>query len=164
MAGSSKRQRFTATIYKVGINRCVDVPERVTAVLGAGRAVPVLARVKQRSVRTNLVPRGGGLHRLFLDTEMRRAAGADAGDRVTVELELDERSRKAKLPPDVARALRSTKGGRAAFAELTQNQQREFLSYIEQAKKKETRERRIDQGVELILGMSARKRRKRSRP
>jgi hypothetical protein len=152
-----KEQRFSAEIYKVGINRCVDVPDRVGKALGSRHYVPVLATVKGKSVRTNLVPRGGGRYRLFLDGAVRKAAGADAGDRVSVTLKPDKASRSEPVPGDVAKALRRTKGARTAFEGLTDNKRREFLRYISNAKRAETRARRIGKGVELLLEMVARK-------
>jgi hypothetical protein len=153
-----KQQRFLAEIYKVGINRCVDVPDRVGEAFGSSRRyVPVVATVKGHSVCTNLVPRGGGRYRLFLDGAARRAAGADAGDRVSVTLRPDRGSREVSVPEDLAKALRRTKGARSAFDGLTVNQRREFLRYISKAKRAETRSRHIEKGIGLLLEMAVRK-------
>ncbi|UCC73809.1 MAG: DUF1905 domain-containing protein [Gemmatimonadota bacterium] len=164
MASSGEEHRFSAEIYKVGVNRCVDVPERVAKAFGSRRYVPVLATVRGHSVRTNLVPGGGGRYRLFLDGEIRRAARADTGDRVSVTLKFDRGPREVSVPEDVAKALRRAKGARAAFDELTLNQRREFLRYVLKAKKPETRARRVEQGIPLLLEMAARKGSKRRTP
>ena len=100
MTSKSKTHRFLATIYKIWMMRHVDVPEEVSALLtkahvGAGtgqrstaskpRYIPVVAIVNGRSVRTTLVPAGAGRYRLQLNTALRKAADADAGDVVSVE-------------------------------------------------------------------------------
>ncbi len=143
MASYSKAQRFSAALYKVGINRCVDVPEGVGSAFGQRRCVPVVATVGGHSVRTNLVPRGGGRYRLFLNGKVREAAGVDADDRVSLTLRLDRKSREIPIPKDVAKALSSIKDGRAAFEKMTLCQRREMLRCVLKAKKPATRERRI---------------------
>lgn len=157
MVSSDKPQQFSATLYKVGINRCVDVPENVGNAFRRRRYVPVVATVKGHSIRTTLVPRSGGRYRLFLNDQIRKAAGVDAGDEVSIVLRIDRESREIPVPRDLAKALSRTKGGRAAFDMLTPLQKRAFLQYILKAKKPETRERRIREGIELLLEKAARK-------
>jgi uncharacterized protein DUF1905 len=96
----TRSHRFLATIYKIWIIRHVTVPEDVVAPLmremhtadrSAGRVatrgkgaapkhIPVVATVNRVSVQTTLVPAGDGKYRLALNTELRRAGGADTGD------------------------------------------------------------------------------------
>ncbi len=160
MASQRKAQRFSATLYKVGVNRCVDVPERVGKALGKERYVPVVATVKGHSVRTTLVPAGAGRYRLFLTGEVRKAAGVKDGEVVSLLVEPDKESRELPVPKDLAHALKSTKGGRAAFDSLTPIQRGAFVQSIVDAKKPETRRQRIKKGIGLLLEMAARKSRK----
>ena len=103
------------------------------------------------------MPAGGGRYRLFLNGEICNAAGIDTGDKVGLLLRIDRDSREIPIPKDLAKALRSTKGGRGAFELLTSCQRREFVRGVLKAKKPETRERRIKKGVEPLLEMAARK-------
>ncbi len=156
MSGSSERYRFSATLYKIGVNRCVDVPERVGKAFGGKRYVPVVAAVRGHPARTTPVPAGGGRYRLFLSGDVRKAAGVDVGDRVTVMLRIDRQSRDISVPKDVAKALGSTRGGRAAFERLTPRQRQSFLAWVLDAKKPETRQRRIRKGIDILLQMASR--------
>lgn len=147
--------RFSASIYKVGINRCVDVPKRIGDALGGRRYVPVVVSIAGHSVRTTLVPGGGGRFRAFLNGTIRKAAGVDTGDRVKITLRLDSRAGERRLPADVAQALRATRGARAAFESATPGLRRALLKYVTEAKKPETRKRRLERGIEILLQEAA---------
>src|SRR5208282_1962032 len=89
MAGSPKRQRFLATIYRIWMMRYVDVPEAIGRALekasGRKKHIPVVAMANGRSVRTTLVPAGGGRYRLEFNATLRKAAHADVGEVAGVE-------------------------------------------------------------------------------
>lgn len=138
--------RFTARIHKIGINPVVDVPARISAAFGRKGYVPVLATLGKKSFPANLVPVGGGRHRLFLNLAMRQAAGRDVGHMIVVRLEPDAKSRVLKTPPDLARALR-TAGHLREFEGLTPSHRKEIIRWITQAKTAETRARRLDRAV-----------------
>jgi hypothetical protein len=98
-------QRFMARIYRIWMMRHVDVPDEIARDLlkqiaranSAGKRakaakpkyIPVVAVVGGKSTRTTLVPAGGGHYRMQINTAQRKAAGADAGDAVSVELRID---------------------------------------------------------------------------
>ncbi len=56
-------QHFTATVYTLGINPCVDVPPRVSAAFGKRGYVPVAGTLNDQPIRATLAPKGGGRHR-----------------------------------------------------------------------------------------------------
>lgn len=155
--------RFVAVIDKVGILRCVSVPEEVGARLARGRerTVPVVVTVGGQTTRTSLLPAAGGSYRLFLDRAMRKAAGADAGDPVGVTLRIDRASREMPVPEDFAAALARAPDAKGYFASGTMALRREVLRYIEQAKAATTRARRIRNCVGVLAERA--KKRKRSR-
>ena len=152
MSPTSKAQEFSATIYKIGINRCVDVPKRVSDALGKTGRVPVTGTIDGYRIRATFVPKGGGRHRLFVNGKMREAVGADTGDRVSFILRIDTRSREIAVPKDVAAAFRRVKGATAVFNGFTPSKQRGLLRWILDAKRDDTRKRRIDKVIEHIKG------------
>lgn len=81
--------RFRGLMYRIGANRCVDVPRHVSAGLGGAFRIAVRGSIGGQTFRTTLVPRGGGRHRLFLSGRAWRALGLCEGDPVSVRLELD---------------------------------------------------------------------------
>jgi len=80
-------QRFTATIFKVGINPCVDVPAGVSTALGKKGYIPVRVQLNGYSFRAGLVSLGQGRHRLYINGVMRKQASVDLGDQINVTLD-----------------------------------------------------------------------------
>src|SRR5579863_10311637 len=98
----SPTHAFSARIGRIGINFCVDVPARVSRALGRKGPVPVVGTAGGTAVlRTTLVPRGGGRHRLFLDGAARAQAGVGEGDVVAIELAADEAPCAPEVPADL---------------------------------------------------------------
>ena len=133
--------QFSASIYKIGINPVVDVPVRISRTCGRRGYVPVTVTLGGKAFPANLVPVGGGRHRLYLNLPMRRAAGRDVGDRITVRMKEDTASRVLPTPPDLARALGAS--GRSALAKATPSHRKEVIRWVLAAKAPETRARRI---------------------
>ena len=143
--------RFRAKLYAVGLNRCVDVPPGVTHALGGETHIRVKGRVGGEPFRSNLAPRGGGMHRLFVHSGIWRQLGVDVGDEVDVEIERDEDEWEITLPADLAEAMPAGSDALEAFQALTVPNRKRFIERIEQTKTPTTRKRRIEQGVQLLI-------------
>lgn len=92
---------------------------------------------------------------MVVDSEIRGNIGKSAGDAVRVTMELDASPRVVIIPDDFQRALRKNGKARAVFSKLSYSHQKECVSWIESAKKNETRERRIKKAVEMISRLKA---------
>ena len=155
----SERHRFRGQIYRVGMNYCLDVPLEVSADLvgsPASRYVGVAGEAGGERFRTRLTPRGGGAFRLFLNGEVRAAAGAGLGDTVEVELWLDEHSNEDALPDDLAVALAGVDGAPAAFAAMTEAQRSGMVAYLARARTASTRARYVGRIVDNVRDFMAR--------
>ena len=164
MASKSKPARFMATIYKIWMMRHVDVPDEIvralTKQMGKGRPagrrtkpkyIPVVAVVGRKSARTTLVPAGAGRYRMQINTAQRKAAAADAGDLVTVELQLDLASRAVPIPADLREALAGHPKARKAFKEMPPGHRRQFLMWCAKGKRPETRRKHLDRAIDHLL-------------
>ena len=176
MASNRKTRPFVATIYKIWMMRHVDVPPGIAAALiaqlrgGEGNAtrragksasqgskrarpkyVPVVANVNGCSARVTLMPAGGGRYRIQLNTALRKAARADVGDVVRVELRLDRVSREEPVPADLRLALKENPAARQAFDELTTGHRRHFIKWFDSAKGPDTRIRRLGRAIDHLL-------------
>jgi hypothetical protein len=138
---------FTARIYKLGINPCVDVPAEAAHFYKRRGFVPIIGLVNGKPYRATLVPRGEGLHRLYLNEPIREATKTDVGSDVRFELKLDRTSRVLKTPADFASALKAQPGAQTAFRQSTPSRQRELLRWITGAKRPETRHSRIQRVI-----------------
>src|SRR5271163_2215846 len=143
MTTQSKPQRFLATIYRIWMLRYVDVPEAIGRALekasGRKKHIPVVALVNGRSVRTTLVPAGGGRYRLQFNATLRKAARADVGEVAGVELKIDSEPRDLPVPPELAEALKSRPRLKREFARLPPGGRMQFLRFILKAKSPATR-------------------------
>ena len=154
-------QRFRATLYAVGINRCVDVPARVSRALGGAARIPVRGAIGAVGFESTLTPRGHGRHRLFVHSRVWRTLGVDRGAAVTVTLEPATPRPVAvpPLPPDLRGVLGRRPLAARAFSALTPTLKREVIRWLTAAKRPDTRERRLEVGLERIEERYQRQRR-----
>jgi len=80
----------------------------------------------------------------------REAAGVDGGETLEVRLDLDTDKREVKPPADFMKALKAAHPAWHRWRELSYSHQREYAEAIEEAKKPETRARRIEVAVRAI--------------
>ena len=98
--------------------------------------------------RGTLVPRKGSKYALFLNQEIRKLAGIKSGDLVEVKLEYDPESRELPTPIDLEDALSQNAEAIIGFNNFSASHKREMISWINDAKRVETREKRINKAVE----------------
>jgi hypothetical protein len=120
------------------------------AELGEGaKRFPVKATVAGHTWRGS-VARMRGEFLLGMSKAVRGAAGVEAGDEVAVELELDAEERTIEVPPALAEALAGDAAARAGFDGLAYTHRKEYARWIAEAKKEETRERRVAKALEQL--------------
>ncbi len=118
--------------------------------MGEGaKRFPVVATVNGYNWRTT-VSRMRGEFLLGLNRAVRQEAGVEAGDTVEVELELDTAPREVEVPEALANALAEDSGASAAFERLTYTHRKEYARWIDEAKRDETRQRRVTQALERL--------------
>jgi len=125
------------------------VPDAVVEGLGAGKRPAVKITVGKHTYRTTVFPRGGRFM-IPLSAEHRTAAGVTAGDEVDVTIELDSEPRVVTVPPDLAAALDAVPKARKRFDASSFSHRKEWVRSVEDAKKPETRQRRIEQAVSTL--------------
>jgi len=85
----------------------------------------------------------------------RDAASVEGDETLDVTLELDADERKVDPPADFADALRAQPPAWERWCDLSYSHQREHVEAIEEAKKPETRARRIETAVKAIAAHPA---------
>lgn len=129
--------------------------EQVDAIRGSqGRArVPLVITYRGTQYRTSVsVYRGEWM--VVVNREMREG-GLVPGHTYTVDIALDSAERTVEVPPDLDAALQAA-GLRQAFDALAYSHRREHVRAIEDAKKPETRQRRVDAAVAKVASGSGR--------
>jgi hypothetical protein len=130
-------------------DRGVAVPGDPKAEFGGARA-PVAGTVNGTPFRGRLMVYGGVTY-LGFRREIRDAAGGIGdGDEVEVEIERDDAPREVEVPDALARALAADQDARDVFEGLAFTHRKEYATWIAEAKKEETRARRVERAMAML--------------
>ena len=124
----------------------ISIPFDVQKTFGTKARVPVRGTISGYPFRSSIFPMGG-CFMMAVNREMREGAGVKAGDTVSVVMERDTEPRVITPPADLARALKANKDAKALWDKLSYTHQREHVKAIEDAKRPETRQRRIEKSI-----------------
>ena len=128
----------------------IVLPFDAQEVFGTRARVPVRGTINGYAFRGSLFPSGDGKHYMVVRKQLREAAGVRGGEMVSFRLERDEEPRVVTPPEDFARALKADKAAHELWGKLSYTHQREYAEHIEEAKRPETRQRRIGKSVKMI--------------
>jgi uncharacterized protein YdeI (YjbR/CyaY-like superfamily) len=92
----------------------------------------------------------GGESLVGLSREVREGAGVAAGDAVEVVLQLDTEPREVDVPDDLAAALLADPEVKAKFDAMAFTHRKEYARWVAEAKQEQTRQRRVQQALEMI--------------
>jgi hypothetical protein len=145
-----KKHSFKAVIQNAGGGGAfVEVPFDVEKAFGAKKPT-VRASIEGVPYRGVLTRMGGPNHILIILKGIREQIGKTFGDEIKVSVEADDEERVITVPTELKRAFRSEKEAKAAFEKLSYTHKREYVMWIEEAKKEETRQRRIAKAIEML--------------
>jgi hypothetical protein len=138
---------FKATIVR-GDGMCyIPLTFDPKAVFGKLRA-PVTVTLNGYTFRSTIAAMGGPPC-IPLRKSNREAAGLEGTETLNVRLDLDTEPRVVKPPADLVKALKAASAW-DRWQALSFTHQREHVEAIEEAKKPETRARRIDRAVQMV--------------
>lgn len=130
----------------------ITIPFDVGKTYGTRARVPVRGTLNGFPYRGSIFPMGGK-YIMVVNKELRANAKAKGGDPVSVTMERDDEPRIITPPADLARALKANKTAQAAWDKLSYTHQKEYARAVEDAKRPETRVRRIEKALtELAAG------------
>jgi len=146
-----KRQTFKAVIQNAGGSGAfVEVPFDVERTFGSKRP-KVKAMIEGVPYRELLTRMGGPNHVLIILKGIREQIGKTFGDEIKVSVELDVEERVVTVPAELKRALKENPKAKAVFEKLSFTHQKEYVTWINEAKKEETRVRRITKTMEMLV-------------
>jgi hypothetical protein len=128
----------------------LNVPTNASAKLPSRGTTMVEGTINAFPFRAALEPDGKGSHRLKVNKAMHDAAGADAGDAVTVEITRVEEESEVRLPMDLRKALAAAPEAQASWTDITPMARRDWIFSISTAKQPETRRRRIEKACDML--------------
>jgi hypothetical protein len=144
--GTTKRFRALLEKHETSAATVITIPFDVPAAFGTRARVPVRGTINNFPYRSSIVPMGGKFI-LVVNKELRAGANATAGDTVSMTLERDDEPRIITPPADLARALEANPAAQAAWDKLSYTHQKEHARAVEEAKRPDTRARRIEKAV-----------------
>ena len=142
--------RIHTTLEPFGPATAIELTDAQVDELGGGRRAAVVVRIGERTARVRLgVMDGRNL--IGLSKAVRGQLGVEIGDEVDAAIDLDTAEREVEVPDDLAAALTDA-GARAAFNALSYSRRKEVARSVSEAKRPETRERRIAAAVAEVSG------------
>ncbi len=131
------------------------VPFNVETLYSSKARVPVKGTINGYSFSSSLLPRGNGSFIMVVNQNLRNNIGLSVGDVVDVTMELDTVEREVEVPDDLAEALSRHQSATDIFSNFSYSRQKEYVDWINDARKLETRKSRVQKAV-LRIGAGKR--------
>ena len=139
---------FRTKVWQMGNNTAIQISPEIIEQLGSGRRPLVRMTLRNHTYRSAVAVMDG-MFLVSLSAENRQAAGVKGGEEVDVTIALDLEPRTVEAPPDLRAALVKAKA-LDAFNASAPSMQKEYVRQVEEAKARETRDRRIAKIVEKL--------------
>lgn len=141
--------RLTAVLEPRGPAGALVLTDEQVAELSERKAAPVRVTVGDRTARLR-VARMGGENLIGFSKAVRAELGVEIGDTLEVEIALDDAPREVEVPPELAEALAANPAARAAFDALAYSHRKEHARAVADAKRPETRARRVAAVIDAL--------------
>jgi hypothetical protein len=149
LGAAMKKFTFKATIAGADSAAYIVFPHNVEEEYGTRGRVPVKVKFDGTPYTGSLVNCGGSEHMVGVSKAIRAQISKGVGDAVEVVLWKDETERTIEIPKDL-KALLKKEGLLARIEQLSYTHKKEYVRWIEEAKKEETRQRRLAKCVEML--------------
>lgn len=127
----------------------LNPPFDVVEVFGTRARVPVRGTINGFPFRSSLMPMGG-CHGMPINQALRKGAGVEDGDTISVVMERDDAERTVEVPAILKKELAKNKTAQANWEELSFTSQKEIALSINGAKQEETRARRLAKVTDIL--------------
>ena len=145
-----KKYTFTARLETGdGGGAFVFFPYDVQAEFGTRGAVAVRATIDGVPYAGSLIKYGFPQHMLGVLKAIREQIGKGPGDAVEVVLWKDEQARVVEVPAEFAEAMNAA-AVTAIYEKLSYTHRKEYCRWISEARKEETRARRLAKAIEML--------------
>jgi Bacteriocin-protection, YdeI or OmpD-Associated/Domain of unknown function (DUF1905) len=157
MNKTASRIRFKAKLFRPAESEKGDswtfliLPKTASAKLPSRGMTAIEGTINGFRFQAILEPDGQKSHWLRVDRKLRKAAGADMRDVVTLEIVPAATELEPAVPADLGKALAAAASkARALWSDITPNARRDWIHWITSAKQPETRARRIKNACSML--------------
>jgi hypothetical protein len=141
---------FTAVIQAGrGGGAYAIVPFDVKEVFGSNKP-QVKATIEGETFVTSLMKWGMPEHFIGIPKDLRVKSGKDVGSTIKIKVEPDTTPREVIVPPDLEKAFKKDKAAKEVYETLSFTHRKEYVRWITEAKKEETRARRVEKTREML--------------
>ncbi len=146
--------RFKAVLKPdpTGVGTFIEVPRELNEKLGLKGRPKIQAVIAGHPYRGSLMPTGDGSFCLGVLKSIQESAGLKRSDTITVEIGLDTSPRLIELPEELAQLIARDKTAAATWEKLSYTNKKEMALSISEAKKPETKERRLAAAIKKLRG------------
>lgn len=148
----SKRSiRFEAALQARGGRTILRLPEAASKKLSSRGQVAVRGRFNGHRFETVIEPDGNFGHWMRVDGRLQKAAGANPGDKATVEVEPTKEWPEPSVPQDLRKAL--SNGPREVqdlWRAITPMARWEWVRWVNATKNPNTRKRRVEVSISKL--------------
>jgi len=142
--------RFKTTLESArGGGAVALIPPEFVSPLGGLKQMRVFGTVNGVAFRSSTMPYRGGFY-LGLHKATREAAGVEFGDPLEIEIARDDSPRILALPEELEAAFKADPALGQRFASLSFSRRRDLAEPISEAKRPETRARRLEDALNRL--------------
>lgn len=148
----SKTHTFTAEILAAKVGKggaYIEVPFDVEDAFGSKRP-KIVATFDGETYRGTLVKYGTPRHILIVRKDIRTKIAKEPGDTIEVSIALDTRPRVVVVPDELKALLAQDEKAQTIFDKLSYTHRKEYVNWINEAKREATRERRLLKTIEML--------------
>lgn len=152
---SSPTKSVKVTLKQDGAMCAIPIEFDAREAFGKARA-PVKVTLNGYTYRSTIFSMHGETW-IPLRKSNREAAGLKGTETLTVKIALDTAERTVEIPPELAREFKKNRAAAACWEALSFTHRREHAEAIADAKKPETRARRVANALRMLTAPAARK-------
>jgi Bacteriocin-protection, YdeI or OmpD-Associated/Domain of unknown function (DUF1905) len=142
--------RLRTTLQPYGPAAAVILTDEQVAAVGGGAKTPPVRVTVNGHTFAGRIARRGGDSLIGFSRAVREAAGVTPGEEIEVEIALDDAPRKVDVPAELTAALDGDAEARRAFDALAFTHRKEYARWVAEAKRAETRERRVAETLRMV--------------
>ena len=142
---------FSTPIIEWGSGSLVEFPFDTLELFGTEGRIPVVVEFDGVPYQGTMLRYGTEKHIIVLVKKIREAIGKQAPDVVHVKVELDDQLRKITVPDDVQKTMDNHPLALETYKKLAYTHQKEYINWILEAKREETRQNRIEKMIQKLL-------------
>lgn len=148
---ANEKLRFSAKIEgrEAGVVAAIAPPVDVPTYFGTRARVPIRGTINGFPFRSSLMP-CGGRRMMPVNKALCMGAGVQPGDIVDVVIERDDEKRTVEAPASLKKLLAKNKAAKANWEKMAFTCKKEMAVWINDAKRDETRERRVARVFEVL--------------